>query len=205
MAIRTQTTSVPRAEGPPADHAALDAALDALRARLPGVTLARYLDAVPQVAEDAYVAPGAALVGDVRLAAESSVWFGCVLRADLQRIEVGARSNLQDGVVVHLGDLDPTIVGADVVVGHRAVLHGCVIGDACLIGIGAVVLDGAVVGPGSVIGAGAVVPAGAQIPAGSLVLGVPAKVIKPLGPEAADFHRALAAKYTRLAWNHRRG
>ena len=199
MAIRTQTTSVPRAEGPPADHAALEAALDALRARLPGVTLARYLDAVPQVAEDAYVAPGAALVGDVRLAAESSVWFGCVLRADLQRIEVGARSNLQDGVVVHLGDLDPTIVGADVVVGHRAVLHGCVIGDACLIGIGAVV------GPGSVIGAGAVVPAGAQIPAGSLVLGLPAKVIKPLGPEAADFHRALAAKYTRLAWNHRRG
>jgi carbonic anhydrase/acetyltransferase-like protein (isoleucine patch superfamily) len=128
-----------------------------------------------------------------------------VLRGDVNRIEVGASSNVQDGAVIHLGDRDPTVVGADVVVGHRAVLHGCTIGDRCLVGIQATVLDGAVVGEGSVIGAGALVPAGRVIPPYSLVLGVPGEVVKQLPPRVGDFHAALAAKYCRLHHNHRAG
>lgn len=187
------------------DADAAEAALVALRARFPGAILQRYLDRVPTIAEDVHVAPGAALVGDVRLGPQSSVWYGTVLRGDVNHIVLGARSNLQDGTVVHLGDDDPTLIGEDVVVGHRAVVHGCTIEDGCLIGIQATILDGAVIGRGSVVGAGALVTAGVQIPPRSLVLGAPAKVVKTLGEEAEDFHRRLAAKYTRLQHNHRLG
>lgn len=205
MTSRTVTHSVPRVAGPPDDLPALEAALADLRARFPGAILQRYLDRLPRIGEDCYVAPGAALVGDVRLDDGASVWFGCVLRGDVNHIHVGPRSNLQDGTVVHLGDRDPTRVGADVVVGHRAVLHGCTIGDRCLVGIQATVLDGAVVGAGSIIGAGALVPAGREIPPHSLVLGVPGAVVRTLDPAAGDMHAALAAKYCRLHHNHRRG
>jgi gamma-carbonic anhydrase len=205
MTSRTVTHSVTRAAGPPHDLATLQARLVALQARFPGVILARYLDHVPEIADDCFVAPGAALVGDVRLAEQASVWFGCVLRGDVNRIEIGPRSNLQDGTVVHLGDRDPTVVGADVVVGHRAVLHGCTIGDRCLVGIQATVLDGAVVGAGSIIGAGALIPAGREIPPNSLVLGMPGKVVRTLPAAAGEMHAALAAKYCRLHHNHRLG
>ena len=205
MVSRTVTDSVAEVDGPPADVDALHAALDALRDRHPGAVFSRYLDAVPQIDPTCFIAPGAAIVGDVRLGPKASVWFGCVLRGDVNRIEVGARSNLQDGTVVHLGDDDPTIVGDDVVVGHRAVVHGCTIGDGTLVGIAATILDGATIGHGSVIGAGAVVTAGTVVPPHSLVLGVPAKVVKTLDPSAEDFHRALAGKYTRLAHNYRVG
>ena len=205
MAVRTVPDSVLAASAPPANLGELDAALDALRARFPGAIFRRYLGHVPTVADDAMIAEGAVLVGDVRIGPQASVWFGCVLRGDLSRIEIGARSNVQDGAVIHLGDNDPTIVGEDVVIGHRAVLHGCTIGDACLIGIQATVLDGAVVGAGSVIGAGAVVTAASQIPPRSLVLGTPGKVVKALADGAEAFHRALAGKYVRLQGNHRLG
>ena len=165
----------------------------------------RYLDRLPEIGADWFVAPGAALVGAVSLADEVSVWYGCVLRGDVNRITIGPRSNLQDGTVVHLGDLDPTEVGADVVVGHRAVLHGCTVGDGCLIGIQATLLDGAVIGRGSVVGAGALVTAGTVIPPRSLVLGAPGKVVKTLSDDAEAFHVALAAKYVRLQHNHRVG
>lgn len=205
MAIRTVPTSVQPVAGPPANLEALDAALRELRARFPGAVIHRYLDRVPRIAESVHVAEGAVLVGDVALGEQASVWYGCVLRADLNRIVLGPRSNLQDGTVVHLGDRDPTVVGADVVVGHRAVLHGCTIEDGCLIGIQATVLDGAVIGHGSIVGAGAVVPAGLVVPPRSLVLGLPAKVVKPLDEQAEAFHRELAAKYVRLHHNHRVG
>lgn len=205
MTVRTVTGSVLPVDGPPANAATLEAEVAALRARLPGVIVRRYLAAVPRVHARAWVAEGAVLEGDVELGPDASVWYGCVLRADLAAIRVGARSNLQDGTVVHLGDHDPTIVGEDVVVGHRAVLHGCTIEDACLIGIGATVLDGAVIGRGSLVGAGAVVPAGLVVPPRSLVLGLPAKVVRPLDESAETFHRALAAKYVRLVHNHREG
>jgi carbonic anhydrase/acetyltransferase-like protein (isoleucine patch superfamily) len=169
------------------------------------VFLQRYLAALPRIAEGVYVAPGATLVGAVELAESVSVWPGCVLRGDVNRIEVGPRSNLQDGTVVHVGDRDPALIGADVVVGHRAVIHGCRIEDAVLVGIQATILDGSVIGHGSVIGAGAVVTAGTIIPPRSLVLGVPGKVQRSLDESEEAFHRALAAKYTRLAHNYRHG
>jgi len=189
----------------PAEVAALEAQLEVLRGRFPGALIQRYLAQVPGIAEDVYVAPGAALVGSVRLAAGVSIWHGSVLRADLNRIEVGARSNVQDGSVVHVGDRDPALIGADVVVGHRAVIHGCRIEDGVLVGIQATILDGSVIGQGSVIAAGAVVTAGAQIPPRSLVVGVPGKVKRALSEEDEAFHRELAAKYTRLAHNYRHG
>ncbi len=205
MTSRTVADSVARVDGPPADLERLQRDLDALRGRCPGVIVERYLGAVPRVAASAWIAPGAALVGDVEIGDEASVWFGCVLRGDVNRIVLGARSNVQDGSVLHVGDRDPTIVGDDVVVGHRAVVHGCTIGEGTLVGIQATILDGATIGEGSVIGACALVIAGARIPAHSLVLGVPGKVVRTLTAEDEAFHRALAGKYTRLAHNHRVG
>ena len=130
----------------------------------------------PSVAPTAWVAPDAVLVADVHLADGASVWYGAVLRADGDRIDVGAGTNLQDGVVVHADPGLPVSLGAGVSVGHRAVLHGCTVEDDVLIGMGAVVLNGARVGRGSLVAAGTVVLEGTEVPPGSLVAGVPGKV-----------------------------
>lgn len=130
-----------------------------------------------------YVAPNAAVIGRVTLRARSSVWFSCVLRGDTDPIEVGEGSNIQDGTVIHADPGYPVHVGANVTVGHNAMLHGCRVGDGSLIGIGAVVLNGARIGRGCLVGAGALVTEGTEIPDGSLVLGSPAKVKKTLSPE----------------------
>ena len=127
--------AVPRAHAPPANLHALNAALDQLRRAHPGAIFDRYLEHVPTVESDALVCAGAAVVGDVRIGVGASVWYNAVLRADLNYIELGAHSNLQDGTVVHLGNNDPTVIGDHVVVGHRAVLHGCTIEPHCLIGM----------------------------------------------------------------------
>ena len=200
-------SSCPRVSGPPApaDLARIERLVADLRARFPGAIIDRYLEKVPSVGEGAHICEGAALVGDVRIGEGASVWYGTVVRGDLNYIELGARSNLQDGTVVHLGDKDPTIVGEDVVVGHRAILHGCTIEPGCLIGMNATVLDGAVIGRGSIVGAGCVVPAGTAIPPDSLVLGMPGKVVKTLEPSKEGFNRSLAAKYSRLAYNYLHG
>jgi gamma-carbonic anhydrase len=205
MASRTVVGSVECVSAAPVNVAELEARLEALRRRFPGALIQRYLAQIPRVAEESYVAPGAALVGSVELATGVSVWHGCVLRGDLNRIEVGARSNLQDGSVVHVGDRDPALIGSEVVVGHRAVIHGCQIEDAVLVGIQATILDGARIGQGSVVAAGAVVTAGSLIPPRSLVVGVPGKVKRSLTEADEAFHRELAAKYTRLAHNYRYG
>jgi carbonic anhydrase/acetyltransferase-like protein (isoleucine patch superfamily) len=129
------------------------------------------------VAPTAFVAPNAVLVGDVTLADQASVWYGAVLRGDIEPITVGPRTNIQDGTVVHV-DIDfPTRIGADVTIGHRAVIHGCTIEDGALIGMGAVVLSGAVVGAGALVAAGAVVRERFVVPPRALVAGVPAKVV----------------------------
>jgi len=130
-----------------------------------------------------FIAPNAAVIGDVTLHDRASVWFSCVLRGDAERIEVGARSNIQDGTVMHADPGFPMVVGEDVTVGHNAMLHGCTIGDGSLVGIGAVVLNGAVVGRRCLIGANALVTEGMEIPDGSLVLGVPAKIRGELDAE----------------------
>ncbi len=135
----------------------------------------------------AFVAPGAVVVGDVALGRQASVWFHTVVRGDIAPVEVGEQTNLQDGTVVHVDEGQPARIGARVTVGHRAVIHGCVIEDECLIGMGAIVLTGARVGTGSLVAAGALVREGQAVPAHSVVLGMPAKVVGP----ATEAHRAL--------------
>ena len=198
-------TSVSVVAGPHPEAERLDAEVRALRGRFPRAHVDRYLGMVPSVGAGVLVAPGAALVGDVTLGEESSIWWGAVLRGDLAPVTIGAGSNVQDGAVLHVGDDSPCTVGRDVVVGHRAVLHGCRIEDACLIGMQATILDDAVIGAGSIVGAGALVTQETVIPPRSLVLGAPARVLRKLTEEDEARHRALAGKYVRLKENYRRG
>ena len=198
-------STVPLVSSRPENVSALNTHLHQLRMQHPGAIIERYLDRIPTIAATALVCTGAAVIGDVRIRKGASVWYGTVLRGDMNYIEIGAHSNIQDGTVVHLGDNDPTIVGEHVVVGHRAVLHGCTLEQHSLIGMQATVLDGAVIGAGSIVGAGAIVSAGSIIPPRSLVLGVPGKVVKSLPPEKENAHRLLAEKYARLASNYRLG
>ena len=205
MVSRTIVDSVATVEGPPSNLVELERTLAGLRARFPGVCFDRYLGAVPVLGERVHVAPGAAIVGAVHVADDVSIWYGCVNRGYVNRIENRPRSKIQDGTLIHHRDRDPTGVVEDVVVGHRVFLHGCHVEAATLIGIQATLLDGVRIGHGSIIGACALVTAGTTIPPHSLVLGVPAKVVKTLSPDDDATHRALAAKYTRLAHNYRRG
>lgn len=137
----------------------------------------------PQLDPSSFVAAGARIVGDVTLGEGASVWYNAVLRGDSSSITVGAGSNLQDNVSVHVDDGHPVVIGENVSVGHNAVVHGCTIDDGSLIGMGSVVLSGAVIGAGSLVAGGAVVLEGSQIPPGSLVAGVPAKVRRELSDE----------------------
>lgn len=150
----------------------------------------------PQVAPSAFLAEGVFLAGDVHLGARSSVWFGCVLRSEVERITIGEETNVQDLTVVHTDPGSPVVIGDRVTVGHRAVLHGCTVEDDALIGMGAVVLNGAVIGRGAVVAAGAVVPQGMQVPEMSLVVGIPAKVLDRPVP---DVPRINVAAYLQLA------
>jgi len=158
---------------------------------------------VKLVGEGHFIAPTAAVIGDVTLHENSSVWFSCVLRGDAERIEVGAGSNIQDGTVLHADPGFPMVVGRNVTVGHNAMLHGCTIGDGSLVGINAVVLNGARVGKRCLIGANALVTEGMEIPDGSLVLGSPAKIRSQLSEEQqlaighnADHYMGNARRFT---------
>ena len=153
----------------------------------------------------AFIAPTADLMGDVDLAEDSSVWYQAVLRGDIGPIRIGARSNIQDLTMVHVDEGIPCIVGADVTVGHRCVLHGCTIEDECLIGMGSILLNSVRVGSGSIIGAGSVVTEGRDIPPGSLVMGVPAKVVRPVDEDLRARIRLSADHYVGLARLHRQG
>ncbi|MFZ4895653.1 gamma carbonic anhydrase family protein [Plantibacter sp. Mn2098] len=157
----------------------------------------------PHLDRTSFVAQGAAIVGAVTLAANTSVWYNAVLRADSNTIAVGEGSNLQDGVAVHVDAGFPTVIGRNVSVGHNAVVHGCTVEDDCLIGMGSVVLSGAVIGAGSLVAGGAVVLEGFVVPPGSLVAGVPAKVRRPLTPEEQASIRSNAANYIANAALHR--
>ena len=159
---------------------------------------ARFLFVQPQIDPSAYVAAQAVVMGDVRLGAHSSVWPTAVLRGDINFIKIGEGSNIQDGSIVHLADDLPVRVGKLVTVGHRAILHACTVEDECLIGMGATVLDEAIIGRGSIIGAHALVTKGTRIPPGSLVMGTPAKVIRPLHPEEIADIRHWADHYIDL-------
>ena len=137
----------------------------------------------PEVDESAFLTAGARVIGDVRLGPESSVWYNAVLRGDSASITVGAGSNLQDNVSVHVDAGSPVVIGENVSVGHNAVVHGCTVEDGCLIGMGSVILSGAVIGAGSLVAGGALVLGGTIIPPGSMVAGVPAKVRRELTDE----------------------
>jgi carbonic anhydrase/acetyltransferase-like protein (isoleucine patch superfamily) len=159
----------------------------------------------PELADDAWVAPDAKVIGKVALAAGASVWFGATLRGDNEAITVGARSNLQENVVCHTDPGYPLVIGADVTVGHKAMLHGCEIGDGSLIGMGATVLNGARIGKGCLIGAGALVTEGKEIPDGSLVMGAPGKVVRTLDAAARETLLNSAAHYRDNAARYRAG
>jgi carbonic anhydrase/acetyltransferase-like protein (isoleucine patch superfamily) len=157
----------------------------------------------PSVHESAFVAPTATLIGQASLGADSSAFYGVVVRGDTNSITVGAGSNLQDNVVLHADPGFPTTIGNGVSVGHNAVVHGCTVEDNCLIGMGATVMNGAVIGTGSLVAGGAVVLEGAVIPAGSLVAGVPGKVRRELTEEEQGHVRENAAHYVELARKHK--
>jgi carbonic anhydrase/acetyltransferase-like protein (isoleucine patch superfamily) len=160
----------------------------------------------PRLAPSVFLAEGSVVTGDVEIGEDSSLWFGTVVRGDVNRVRIGARTNLQDLTVVHVtAGTHPTTIGDDVTVGHRAVLHGCTVHDRCLVGIGAIVMDGAVVGPDAMVGAGALVPPGMVVPAGTLVLGAPAKVKRDLTPEELASLRSSAARYVGYAAKYRGG
>ncbi|MEU0396247.1 gamma carbonic anhydrase family protein [Streptomyces sp. NPDC006208] len=156
----------------------------------------------PKVDPGAFTAPTSVVVGDVTLAAGSSVWYQTVLRADCGPIVIGPDSNVQDNCTVHSDPGFPVTVGARVSVGHNAVLHGCTVEDDVLVGMGATVLNGAHIGAGSLIAAQALVPQGMQVPPGSLVAGVPAKVRRELSDEELEGIRLNAAVYVDLAREH---
>jgi carbonic anhydrase/acetyltransferase-like protein (isoleucine patch superfamily) len=200
--MATITTSVEVIAGPLPDAETLDAQVAELRRRFGRAIIDRYLAAFPRAGARVLVAPGAALVGDVQLGDDVSIWYGAVLRGDLAPVIVGARSNIQDGAVLHVADDTPCHVGAETVVGHRAMLHACRVEDGCLIGMQATILDDAVIGQGSVVGAGALVTQRTVIPPRSLVLGAPARVVKTLTEADEKFHRAAAGKYVRLKENY---
>jgi carbonic anhydrase/acetyltransferase-like protein (isoleucine patch superfamily) len=157
--------------------------------------LNRFLRRKPRLGKSVYIAKGAVVIGDVTLGAHSSVWYGAVLRGDINRIVVGHHSNIQDNAVLHLSDVLPCIVGNRVTIGHSAVVHACKLGDEVLVGMGAVILDGVVVGKQSIIGAKALVTQGMKIPPGSLVLGAPARVIRKLTKKDRAMLKMLAAHY----------
>ncbi|MFB7878348.1 MULTISPECIES: gamma carbonic anhydrase family protein [unclassified Nocardia] len=157
----------------------------------------------PEIDDTAWVAPNATVIGRVNLAAEVGVWYSAVLRGDLEQISIGARTNIQDGCVLHADPGFPLTVGTGVSVGHNAILHGCTIGDDVLVGMGATVLNGAVIGAGSLIAANALIPEGAQIPPGSLVAGVPGKVRRELNEAQQDGIKLNAAVYLHNLATHR--
>ncbi|KAL6747015.1 mitochondrial NADH:ubiquinone oxidoreductase 32 kDa subunit [Haematococcus lacustris] len=164
---------------------------------------------MPTKADGVFIAPSAAVLGDVHIGANSSIWYGAVLRGDVNSIKVGSCTNIQDNVVVHVakhsidGKPKPTVIGNNVTVGHCATLHACTIGDDCLVGMGSTVLDNCVVESGSIVAAGALVPPNTHIPSGQVWAGNPARMLRPVEEEELQFIKASARNYAELANTHK--
>ncbi|NLY68116.1 MAG: gamma carbonic anhydrase family protein [Tissierellia bacterium] len=156
----------------------------------------------PSIHEDAFVADTACVIGDVKIGKGSSIWYGAVLRGDIENITIGEFTNIQDNSVVHTETDIPTKIGDYTVVGHGAIIHGCTIGNNCLIGMGAIILNNAKIGDNCIIGAGALVPEGKVIPPNSLVLGVPGKIMRQVTEEEIEAIRKNALRYYKLSKNH---
>ena len=159
----------------------------------------------PTIADTAWVADSAQVMGQVDLAAHSSVWFGVVIRGDTESISIGEGSNIQDGSVLHADMGQPIVVGKHVTVGHKVMLHGCTIGDESLIGIGAIILNGAKIGKNCLVGAGSLVTEGKEFPDGSMIMGIPAKLVRSLSPEQIQVLRGNAKQYVANAERFRSG
>lgn len=159
----------------------------------------RFLRTSPRLGRNVFIARSATVLGDVTLGDRANVWYGAVLRGDINRIVVGADTNVQDNAVVHVSDEFACAIGERVTVGHSAIVHACRVGDEVLVGMGAVILDGAVVGDQSIVGAQALVKQGMEIPPGSLVLGAPARVVRKLERRERQAIKRLAAKYVAYA------
>jgi gamma-carbonic anhydrase len=164
--------------------------------------LARFLGRRPDIGRAAFVAPNATVLGDVTLGANSSVWYGCVLRGDINAIAIGEGTNVQDGTIVHLADDHGVRVGSHTTIGHAAIVHACTIGNECLIGMGSTILDGAEIGDRCIVGANALVTQRFVAPPGSLILGAPAKVVRSLTDEEQCGLRRWAEKYIAVAQAH---
>jgi carbonic anhydrase/acetyltransferase-like protein (isoleucine patch superfamily) len=162
-------------------------------------------DVEPTIGAGAWAAPSADLIGDVRLAPRASIWFGAVIRADNTPILVGEESNIQDGAIGHSDPGAPLTIGARVTIGHQAIVHGCTISHDCLIGMGARILNGAVLGPECLVGAGALITEGKAFEGGSLIVGVPARVVRPLTDEEKAAIRVSAAHYAEKAARYASG
>ena len=163
----------------------------------------------PRVDPSAFVAPGAQLIGDLEIGPEASIWYNCVLRGDVNRIRIGARTNVQDGSVIHVdspkpGDEEglPTIIGEDVLIGHLAMVHGCLLHDRAFVGLGSIVMDGCVIESDAMLAAGAMLTPGKRIPSGELWAGRPAKFVRRLSPQELEAQQAGVAHYVALAKAH---
>lgn len=162
-----------------------------------------FLKASPSIHPEAFVAAGARITGDVRLAAGASVWYNCVLRGDLNFISVGENTNIQDGSILHVVGSRPCVVGDRVTIGHGAILHACTVESGCLIGMGAILLSGAVIGRGSVIGAGALIRENTVVEPFSLWVGMPARFIRPVSEQTLAENLVIAERYVEAARRHR--
>jgi carbonic anhydrase/acetyltransferase-like protein (isoleucine patch superfamily) len=160
---------------------------------------------MPSIHPSAFIASTAAVMGDVTVGQDASIWYQTVLRGDMAPIVIGAQSNIQDGTIVHVDEGVPCTVGQRVAVGHRVILHGCTVGDDCLIAMGSVLLNGVSIGDGSVVAAGAVVPEGMQIPPKSLVMGVPGRIVRSVDAALANRVKATWSHYVEEARAHRSG
>ena len=164
-----------------------------------GMTL-DYNGTSPTLGAEVFLAPGAVIIGDVTVGAESSIWFNATVRGDVHFITIGEQTNIQDNSVLHVThDTNPLVVGDRVTCGHGVTLHGCTVEDECLIGIGAIVLDGAIVEHGSMVAAGALVPPGMSVPSGMLVAGIPARPVRELRKSEREELPASAARYVEYA------
>jgi carbonic anhydrase/acetyltransferase-like protein (isoleucine patch superfamily) len=162
-----------------------------------------YKGVMPKIDPSAFIAPGAVIIGDVEIGAESNIWFGCVIRGDVHTIRIGARTNIQDGTVVHVTHKNgPTFIGSGITIGHSALIHACHLEDDCFVGMGSRILDGARVKTGGYLAAGALLTPNKIVPAGELWAGNPAKLFRPLKESEREYISYSAQHYVNLAKNY---